>query len=407
MTHKKILWIVAAVEDIGGGERLLFEGLNYYQKNNIDVKVVTWRLNEKAFFDGGYSFNNIELLDVNNNTSRDNIFSFAFNRAKSFLQLYKVAKKYNPDLILCQSEYDAIFAGTLAKILNKQYSVLIFGQTYQFSWDWVKYTFLWKKHLKEIVNSCQGYKDVIPLTPPNIKFKNRVMIEFLSLIRYYFMRNADHTYVLSSQVQWECEKVYKIHPTILKAGLSKNILSNRIKQYKNKSKDKSIINFVTLSRLVRKKNVDIVIKSLQDIKLPKKWHLTVLGDGEDSNRLKKIALDLGLKKNITFTGRVSDATLHQKLLSSDIFITMDTSDFEITVVEAMSFGLFVVVSDNFDMDSNFIDYQAIHSVKPDTEILKLFLEKRGLSILDNKPNFKAVENLTWEHYFSIIIKDIK
>jgi glycosyltransferase involved in cell wall biosynthesis len=407
LTNKKILWIVAAIEDIGGGERLLFEGLNYYQKNNIDVKVITWRLSEKAFFDGGYSFDNIELLDVNNNASRDNVFSFAFNRAKSFLQLYKVAKKYNPDLILCQSEYDAIFAGTLAKLLNKQYSVLIFGQTYQFSWDWVKYTFLWKKHLKEIVNSCQGYKDVIPLTPPNIKFKNRVMIEFLSLIRYYFMRNAHHTYTLSSQVQWECEQVYKIHPKILKAGLSKNVLSNRIKQYKNKSKDKSIINFVTLSRLVRKKNVDIVIKSLQDIKLPKKWHLTVLGDGEDSNRLKKIALDLGLRKDITFTGRVSDTTLHQNLLSSDVFITMDTSDFEITVVEAMSFGLFVVVSDNFDMDSNFIDYQAIRSVKPNKEMLKRFLEKKALSMLDNKPNFKAVDNLTWEHYFLTIIKDLE
>jgi len=221
------------------------------------------------------------------------------------------------------------------------------------------------------------------------------------------MRNAHHTYALSSQVQWECEQVYKIHPKILKAGLSKNILSKRIKLYNNNSKDKSIINFVTLSRLVRKKNVDIVIKSLQDIKLPKKWHLTVLGAGEDSNRLKKIALDLGLRRNVTFTGRVSDAILHQNLLSSDVFITMDTSDFEITVVEAMSFGLFVVVSDNFDMDSNFIDYQSICSVKPDKEILKIFLEKKMLSMLDNKPNFKPLENLTWEHYFSSIIKDIK
>jgi glycosyltransferase involved in cell wall biosynthesis len=407
LTNKKILWIVAAIEDIGGGERLLFEGLNYYQKNNIDVKVITWRLSEKAFFDGGYSFDNIELLDVNNNTSRDNIFSFAFNRAKSFLQLYKVAKKYNPDLILCQSEYDAIFAGTLAKILNKQYSVLIFGQTYQFSWDWVKYTFLWKKHLKEIVNSCQGYKDVIPLTPPNIKFKNRVMIEFLSLIRYYFIRNAHNTYTLSSQVKWECEKVYKINPKVLRAGFSNTVLDQRVGLFKNKVNDKSIINFVMLSRLVKKKRVDVAIKSFQNIKLSRKWHLTIIGGGAEFENLTRLTKSLNLQDNVTLTGRVTDDILHKKLSESDVFISMDVGDFDITVVEAMSFGLYVVVSSDYVLDDEFSQYQSIVSVKPQKEQLRDLIELKEEFFLKRKPNFKALENLTWEHYFLTIIQDIE
>jgi len=202
--------------------------------------------------------------------------------------------------------------GALAKILNKQYSVLIFGQTYQFSWDWVKYTFLWKKHLKEIVNSCQGYKDVIPLTPPNIKFKNRVMIEFLSLIRYYFIRNAHNTYTLSSQVKWECEKVYKINPKVLRAGFSNTVLDQRIGLYKNKVNDKSIINFVMLSRLAKKKRVDVAIKSFQNIKLSRKWHLTIIGGGAEFENLTRLTKSLNLQDNVTLMGRVTDDILHKK-----------------------------------------------------------------------------------------------
>jgi len=405
---KKILWIVAAIEDIGGGERLLFEGLDYFQESNVDVKVVTWRLNQKAFFDGTYSFDNIELLESQKKTSRNNIFSHASNRAKSFIRLYKIAKSYNPDLILCQSEFDTIFAGVLAKLLSKPYSVLIFGQTYQFPWDWVKYTLLWKKHLRTIVDSCQGYKSTIPLEPPKIKLRNRLMIEFLALVRYYFVRKANNTYTLSSQVQWECECIYGIKPKILRAGFSEKKLTERAEIFGNRVKNGPIINFVMLSRLVKKKRVDLAIKAFKDIKLPKEWHLTILGGGEELSNLNRLVLGLQLEDRVSLTGRVSDADLQRHLSSSDVFINMDVGDFEITVIEAMSFGLYVVVSSDFVIDSDFREYSAIHAVHPEKIALRGFLEDELCDrLIQNKPKFSALKNFTWQYYFSSIIKDLK
>jgi hypothetical protein len=86
---------------------------------------------------------------------------------------------------------------------------------------------------------------------------------------------------------------------------------------------------------------------------------------------------------------------------------MDVGDFDITVVEAMSFGLYVVVSSDYVLDDEFSQYQSIVSVKPQKEKLRDLIELKEEFFLKRKPNFKALENLTWECYFSTIIEDIK
>jgi glycosyltransferase involved in cell wall biosynthesis len=401
--NKKILWLVAAIEDIGGGERLLFEGLNYYKNNNVDVQVVTWRYNKKAFFDDSYSFDNIKVIK-SNNEKRSNIFKFALNRAKSIYQLYKIAKEYNPDLILCQSEYDAIFAGFIAKLLRKPYSVLIFGQTYQFPWDTMKYTFLFKKHLKEIVGSCQGYKDSIPLVAPKSSFINKAMMEVLSVLRFYFIKNATHTYTLSSQVQWEVKKIYNILPDVLRAGFKNETLDFRKQLYKNKTND-SKIKFVMLSRLAKKKRTDIAIKAFSALTIDAE--LVIMGGGEEFENLKKLVNDLKLNDKVTLTGRVSDKILEANLAKADVFISMDVGDFDITVVEAMSFGLYILVSTDFVIDDDFKKYIAINSVKPDSISLSEKINNDFKLYKTIRPNFTALNNLTWENYFNKIIKDNK
>lgn len=400
---RKILWLVAAIEDIGGGERLLFEGLNYYKKNNIDVKVVTWRYNEKAFFDDKYKFDNIEVLQ-SKNIKRSNIFKMAFNRAKTIIELYKIAKIYQPDLILCQSEYDAILAGFLAKLLNKPYSVLIFGQTYQFPWDMMKYTYLFKKHLKEIVESCQGYKDSISMNPPTISFINRFMLELLSVLRFYFIKNATNTYTLSSQVQWEIDKIYNIMPTVLRAGFSNETFDARKKIFESKQKSNRL-RFVMLSRLVKKKRVDLAIEAFAKINIDAE--LVIMGGGEEFENLKNLINKLNLNDKITLTGRVSDSELEYNLSNSDVFISMDVGDFDITVVEAMSFGLYILVSTDFVIDDDFQKYAAIDSVIPNTLELSKKINNDALLFKQTQPNFDALNVLTWENYFNKIIKDTK
>lgn len=399
---KKILWVVGSLEQIGGGERLLLEGVKYYDSIGVQTKVVTWRYNEKALFGKGYQLNDIVVLGNNKNVKRSNILKFGFDRFKSIVKLLSIARKFNPDLLLCQSEYDAIIVGIIARMLNRKFTVLIFGQTYQFPNDNIKYSILFRKHLTEIVNSCQGYKDSIPLTAPKLSFSNGLINNVLAFLRYYFIRKAFKTFTLSKQVQWEVEKIYKITPEVLRAGFSRKEISSRNNLESLNGTSNETIKFLMVNRLVKKKRVDLVINAFKDLDID--YQLTIIGGGEEFDSLNQIIVDNNVQDKISLTGRISDEKLKEHLVNSDVFMSLDVGDFDITVVEAMSYGLEIIVSSDFVIDDDFKKYKAIRSVSPNVTDVKEIVKDTIGNFGRVKPNTKELDNFTWENYFSKIIE---
>lgn len=399
---KKILWIVGSINQIGGGERLLLEGVKYYQSIGIRTKVVTWQFNKERLFGNEYKLDDIEVLGKSNNTKRSDVLNYGFNRFKSIMKLLKIARDFKPELLICQSEYDAIIVGIISKILRKKFIVLIFGQTYQFPYDNIKYSKIFKKHLNEIVNSCQGYKDTIPLKSPKLGIVDYLMNESLAYLRYYFIRRAYKTFTLSKQVKWEVEKIYKINSNVLRAGFSVKDLVDRKKHFNIKTTSPKTFRFLMVNRLVKKKRVDLAINSFKE--LNNNYKLTVIGNGEEYDNLKKTIIDNKLEHKINLTGRVSDKALSSYLKDSDFFISLDVADFDISVVEAMSYGLNIIVSSDFVIDEEFKNYKAIESISPTVTDLRDFLKNKINNQTYVKANIKALDKLTWEHYFSQIIK---
>lgn len=399
---KKILWIVGSINQIGGGERLLLEGVKYYQSIGIRTKVVTWQFNKERLFGNEYKLDDIEVLGKSNNTKRSDVLNYGFNRFKSIMKLLKIARDFKPELLICQSEYDAIIVGIISKILRKKFIVLIFGQTYQFPYDNIKYSKIFKKHLNEIVNSCQGYKDTIPLKSPKLGIVDYLMNESLAYLRYYFVRRAYKTFTLSKQVKWEVEKIYKINSNVLRAGFSVKDLVDRKKHFNIKTTSPKTFRFLMVNRLVKKKRVDLAINSFKE--LNNNYKLTVIGNGEEYDNLKKTIIDNKLEHKINLTGRVSDKALSSYFKDSDFFISLDVADFDISVVEAMSYGLNIIVSSDFVIDEEFKNYKAIESISPTVTDLRDFLKNKINNQTYVKANIKALDKLTWEHYFSQIIK---
>jgi glycosyltransferase involved in cell wall biosynthesis len=90
--------------------------------------------------------------------------------------------------------------------------------------------------------------------------------------------------------------------------------------------------YVTHSRLVRYKRIDILIDACKQAK--KK--LVVIGDGPDYKRLKQYAAG---SKDIQFTGYVSHAEKRDLLQKATGFLFAAEEDFGIAPVEAMASGL--------------------------------------------------------------------
>lgn len=91
--------------------------------------------------------------------------------------------------------------------------------------------------------------------------------------------------------------------------------------------------FVTLSRLVPHKRIDIVIEAFSRLKLP----LKIIGDGPDKNRLQR-----QVAPNIEFLGYQTEQTVAGLLGSARGFVCAAEEDFGIAIVEAQAAGCPVI-----------------------------------------------------------------
>jgi len=95
--------------------------------------------------------------------------------------------------------------------------------------------------------------------------------------------------------------------------------------------------FLITSRLVPYKRIDLAVETCTKLGLP----LTVIGNGPDHRRLRKMA-----GRTVTFLGKVSDKVLEEEFASAKALLFPGTDDFGITPVEALAAGTPVIAYDD-------------------------------------------------------------
>lgn len=104
------------------------------------------------------------------------------------------------------------------------------------------------------------------------------------------------------------------------------------------------LELITVGRLVHAKQQDFLLRLLAT--LPDHVRLTVVGDGELSGELRRLADELGVAQRIRFTGLVSRDTVFQLMLAADVFVSSSRWEgLPVAVLEAMAVGLPTVLSD--------------------------------------------------------------
>lgn len=101
-------------------------------------------------------------------------------------------------------------------------------------------------------------------------------------------------------------------------------------------KSKQIISYI--GRMDAEKHVGILLKAYAQI-ISDTNHLLVVGDGTDLEHMKNLAYSLGINKQVTFTGRVSDEAIVELHKVGDVFCMPSPVELQcISLLEALASG---------------------------------------------------------------------
>jgi glycosyltransferase involved in cell wall biosynthesis len=155
-----------------------------------------------------------------------------------------------------------------------------------------------------------------------------------------------------------------------------------------KSPAKTAKTILFLSRIDKKKGIDLLLVAFATTltKHPNTV-LVIAGSGDPAYTasLRKQATDLGIASAVSWPGFVSGIDKANLFRASDIFVLPSYSEnFAVAVLEAMSFGLPVVVSENVGLAEDISSLSAAIIVKSDPESIEA-----GLDRLLSDPDFAA------------------
>ena len=151
----------------------------------------------------------------------------------------------------------------------------------------------------------------------------------------------------------------------------------------NKKQAKEELKLITISRLIKRKNIDMVIFSLKNLK--KDFKYDIYGEGNDRKRLENLIKKCNLQDKIKIHGQINHNLISEKLDGADIFILPSKNEtFGLCYLEAMARGLITIAKKSESMD-NIIQHG-----------------KSGFLIENSQDIKKILENLTLQKKQEII-----
>jgi glycosyltransferase involved in cell wall biosynthesis len=157
---------------------------------------------------------------------------------------------------------------------------------------------------------------------------------------------ADRVVAESTDIKRNAQKYYGFdrQVDIVPLGIYPNAHPDKNRQALGLPMDKFI--FVTIGRLVKRKNLKDLLHIFKDVQETIPSILLVIGDGPEKDNIEKLSKQLEINNAVRLLGRVSDEEKFQYLTASDVYLSTAIHEgFGIVFLEAMECGLPVISYD--------------------------------------------------------------
>lgn len=159
--------------------------------------------------------------------------------------------------------------------------------------------------------------------------------------------------------------------------------------YPRKFNENRMLNFTTVGNVTERKGQINFIKAIPNLlKEFPNLHYHIIGIPTDKLKLEKLAMEIGVRKNISFYGVINDEEKLKLLKSTDIFImlsqktqTGDVEGFGIAIIEANALGIPAIGSKDSGIEDAISNYNS------------------GITVnhLDENEIFRAIKNILNEY----------
>lgn len=419
----RLLWYVAGTLDMaGGGERLIMEGVKYFESVGVKATLLLDRAmpNGAAFFDGAYA-PRVQVLDAGTTEPAKPASGIL---GKAVRRLGRIWRRTNamshtvcvtPTLLIANSPEECRqlwFAGLLTRRLLRPDITFIHGSWFQFAEDRMKYAFIFRRRFRQIRDSDPVYREMIPDHVPPMRLIARLKMEWSCLSTYWALRIPRFVLVHSQKNRREVELLFNLSNVVVipAGGFSRAELG-----YRPKQNMKAVLGLqncrvvLSICRLIPKKRVDLAIRAFARLVMDKRddqYVMVIGGTGADENRLRELCRTLRIDSLVRFIGFVPESQLRDWYHSSDVFVSTDNADYDLSVMLALGLGCKVVLTTQYDVP------QCLHSMRRyifTGEPAVTSLARVMASALTSSPrtldaeDLKELDELTWEQYFAKLL----
>lgn len=389
---KKIILFSSQIVNPGGAERLLFEEAKYFRERGVDVRILSFQVDEKALFNYRDSVE-LELINEKRVISR-------------ILALRKRLKKINPDIVIAQSWWDCEMLYPAIMFTRIPYVTHIHGTLFWFDEllqkEWRKYSVLHRKVFPEIRESLYGHREFINPSP-EISLSRRVKLELMALLNYFAVRGAREIFVLTNRMGWEVQKLYNKKFTLATGCVDAKLLNYKprfdVKEKLGLHGKKLILN---VNRLDNRKRIDLLIRAFKKISDDyADVFLVIGGTGPARGMLENLAKSLKIEDRVKFAGYIRDEDLWDYYAGCDVFVHPNWADFAISPYEALALQKKVVWTTEMEMFEPLAKSGYVFAAEPNVEDLAKAIET---ALAADAKTRADMSDFTWDRYFGKIYK---
>ena len=290
-SESRIAFVVDALPSLGGGEKVLFSALEAFPH----AEIFTLVYNRKVFA-------STPLVNRKVKTSFIDRIPLAHEHHRLFLPLMPYAIEQF-DL----RNYETIVSFSYAV----SHGVRNFNSARHVSYTYTPMRYAWTDLN---INGTRSHK-------------NPLIGLYMKAFRQWDKRAASRVHqfaAISQAVSKRIADAYQCEATVIYPPVE-------VSRFKPAQKREDF--YITVTRLVAHKRLDILVEAFSELKLP----LLIIGDGPELPRLKNLATP-----NVQFLGHLSDEKVVELLGKARGFVCATEEDFGIAIVEAQAAGCPVI-----------------------------------------------------------------